>query len=578
MTINLFQAKAPDYHLKSDIYDPDHPEAPGRVVPRVNALILDNSPEGGNAIYTVDSVDPVTYKVTYAPARVLLVDPVDNGMASVVSYGNDVFRVFYDARTNPTKLSLDGRLVLYGATLANYRLTRHPGTPQAEVISRHYDADGLYTSPLVPMARIQANAGGYIGQLLGRQFGIQSGNGGEANAWYATGCHTLASLSDGETLLLEVFNEHGSLAATATLVTKQSTILNEAPGGAPVITNFTIHCAQTRAGGDFYVFEKQDPQSLSITARLHYDDGRVVETPIDGVKTILYGLEDFIPSFAGLAQKVMVKYYLGIDEVVSPELTTERHLSAEATLVVVPNELAAGVKLSVIPVWNQGLGRYALRYHYYTTDRDVSKDVTAHVQVVEGSFTGNLYGVAQSLTLEADMAAIAPSQYDAAVVHRQTVVIKLQPVAAVERYTLRDAASSPYVYGVDASTQRRPLLGYDPARQQYYVPSAVFANQAAFLKSFYETATPPYVVGAEDRPPVPTHFLLRDAASGTMVVPSPIPVADYALAFNVVGSPANRFVGNTVVVEFLRRVDADTDMILYGVPVDVYERPGYIGP
>ena len=197
-------------------------------------------------------------------------------------------------------------------------------------------------------------------------------------------------------------------------------------------------------------------------------------------------------------------------------------------------------------------------------------DITAYVTIGSGTFSGSTYGVAQQFALNVDLNAVDAVVYPTTTMYSQSFVITLQPIAALVRYVLRDSLSSVYVYGADSSASRRPVLYYDSTLNQYYFPSNVFPTLTAFLLSFYYQANPPFDIGVETLPPTPTHFLLRDPLSGTMIVPAMVPVTSYPTAFNVVGS-SGQYVGGTVIVEFVQQVSGQ-NLIMFGVPVDCFAK------
>ncbi len=324
-----------------------------------------------------------------------------------------------------------------------------------------------------------------------------------------------------------------------------------------------------------------------IRGEITYDDGTVREVTVDGSKCRLYGLENFTASYAELQQPLLMKYYLDpVNEPITPGFGSTGldglFIYAEANLIVVPNELAATIKVSVIPIWNTTLSRYVLKFWAYTVDRTQSWDVTANTTIPTNAFIGTLYGTVQEFTFEVNMTRVSPSIYGGdennPAVHRQKVAIRLQPVVAYERYTTRDSSTSTLVYGIDTPTSRRPQLKFDTTRNQYFVSTIEFPTVNHFLKAFYVNATPPYRTGTEEGALNPTHFVMRDI-SGAMVIADFIPVEDYHVAFNVLNSPTNRFVGQTVVVEFIRIVNGSTNLLLFGVPVECsVSAGGYTGP
>jgi len=81
--------------------------------------------------------------------------------------------------------------------------------------------------------------------------------------------------------------------------------------------------------------------------------------------------------------------------------------------------------------------------------------------------------------------------------------------------------------------------------------------------------SPMYDANLMSAPQQPTHFLIRDISTGAMISPAMIPVDNYSLAFNIAESIAGQHNNATVLVEFIKQVNASTNLILYGAPVTV---------
>ena len=550
--------RRPGFYKLTDIYDPDvEPQNPNQqmIIPEVTSLVIN---ETGSLFY-VTVLNPSTYKVTLQPATLVVSDQNAAVQVSVVDYGNNAFRIFTDTRNTPTRLVPSTRLIAYGNT-ATYQLFKNYGEENQTVVSRYYNSSGEFVSTHVPMQQVLTEEGQ------------------NSNVSYGVSCHTLVDLPEGTRLTMAIYSSHGALVALVTTFTKASAIMNEAPGYQPLITGLRIDGTQIRENGDFFLYENQDSDSLNLQVYVTYDDGNEELAVVDNEKTFIYGLEDFVSSWPGLAQDLVIKYYLSEGELTEENLTETSFIETTVRLIVVPNDVGFGAKIAVLPYWSSGLARYVLRYFLYTTDRDAVVDITPHVTIAAGTFVGTLYGVYQSLTLNVDLNDVAPDSYPESTIHVQTLNIRLQPQAALERYMFRDAPNSPTIYGTDSVSSRRPVIHYDADLEKYFVPSTIFTTEEGFINSFYNKAQAPYDAEAEEGPPVPTHFVIRDISSSAMVVATPIPIEEYDSAWAVTGTPKDRFAGATVVVEFLYEVSEAEMLILIGAPVDVYvSETGYLG-
>lgn len=551
--VTLFVPENPIIIPMSKLYDPSVTPPTGNVIPVVDTFVVDASFN----VWIVSSVDPTTHASTLVPAKFLVSNTnPDDSLTSTVSYGNDIFWVYYDVRTSPIVVRPDEKLVVFGMDNVSYQLVQNPG-PTQTVISRRYDASGNYTGQLVPTGTV-----------------VLPGGSPAPGASYFPACHVQSPLTDGEEIFIQVFNSQGAQTAQYVAFTKASIIINEAITPSPVITGVTITSPQTRSNGEIYIYQSQAIASLGLQVVMTYSDGHTRIVPIDQTQCFLYGTEDFIASYPGLVQPLIAKYYLNSSEVLAESLAAlhRTYVTAETNLVVIANGLQTGVKISVVPQWNATTNQYNLSFFLYTTTRDRMINVTGMVTINTSTpFNGEYYGQPQTLTLQLDMSQAEPTIYSAPTLYQQTSIITLQALTATDRYTLADAVNGA-VFGATTSSLARPVIHYDTTLQQYYIPS-IYASLAAFLQAFFNNASPPYDTTNETQVPNPTHFWLRDPSSGVLLNSAAIPLAAWNAAFSIIGAGlANRYAGtgSNVIVEFVAILNSQTTLVLYGVPVDVY--------
>lgn len=548
--VYLLFPSLPDYYDIDQIYDPDntYPDGTKLIVPPIKSLISGDGTED-NVLYLVtarDANNKSTLQQIYTP------DNSDGfGVSSVISYGNTLFRAYYDTRSNPYTFSVD-RVVFYGGAPSTYTVTRYPNDSSKEtVISLYYDETGTYAGNSVPMLRLESNQ----------------------NIWYCKTCNINIIPDDNEELLIKVYSETGALVATCTVYAKAADIINTALNYRPKIADLIVKGTQTLSTGGFYLYEKQQLGDLGIYGQLVYSDGTTRDITVDNAQTILFGGDDFRAAYSNQQQNMMLRYNLSYNETVGTTSTdvtaTTSSISRIFPVTVIANELAAPIKLSVIPTWSALLNAYYLEYYYYSTNHNRAVRVTPYVTIGSGTFVGNYYIDWQSFAVVVDMNSVDPSVYPGSTNYSQNVAVKLQPTAALVRYLVSDSTSSPYVYGADSATSRRPIIYFDSAISKYFISSTLFGNTNAVLKSFYYNANPPYDTNTETAVPVPTHFTFRNAVTGAQILAAPIALDNYADSFSLINGTNGDYVGGTLIVEFLQIADDNTALILYGVPVDV---------
>lgn len=546
----LLRPKSAGLYDRTQVYDPGFADEAyladlrQKIVPYVGSIVrdIDETP------LWVTGIDSVTLVPSYTA---LPLSTNNDAVVSMLNYGNSVLRLYVDYRALPYPATPDSKCIFIGKSPRFYSLTRYTGTPQETIVSQYFDATGKLVSNMVPLAALDSSMSG----------------------WYLPRCHTSQTLGVNEEITVKIFDEAGTEVYSALFFAKESAIINEDVLYAPTIIGMTISGNQQLANGTFYLYEKQDFESLGLTASLIYDDGSTAIVPIDGVKCILYGQQDFISSFAGLVQPMTIKYYRSQHESITPSKAdaTGEMISVTVPVTVIPNILGVTCKIIPIPTYNNAQARYQMRYWIFYADGRSHSDVSAYTTITAGKLVtdASYFGIAQTYTIAVDMSLVDPTHYPTSTLYQQNVVIKFGGPTTLVKWSIRDSGTSPYIYGLDTALSRRPVIKYDSAKHQYFIPSPTFNNKAAFINSFYTQSSPPYDPSISQIPQEPTHFVIRDIVSGAMMVSALIPVDDYVQAFSIINDTIGGYVGKTVMVEFLNVVSSSVRNVLFGVPVDV---------
>jgi hypothetical protein len=546
----LLRPNKTDNYIRAAIYDPTytHPSYDAyqgqRIIPVPGSIVMDYD----TTPLWVISIDPETYVPTYEAIRI---GSENDNVVSILNYGNSVLRLYVDYRAAPYPATPDTKCIFIGKSPRFYTLTRYPRTSQATIISQYYNQAGGLVSQMVPLSPMDTTN----------------------TSWYLQRGHLNTILDDNEEVLVTIYNEDGVEVYSAQLFVKESAVINEDIVYAPTIVGMSISSNQRLANGDFFLYEKQDFASLGIQVNLVYDDGSSYTVPIDGIKCVMYGQEDFISSFSGLRQPITIKYYRSENEAIDPMISdaTGTMISTQAIVTVIPNTLGTTVKIMAMPSYNPTTARYVMRYYMYFADGRTSLDVTGSVSIIEGTLnpTSAYFGQWQTYVIAVDMRNVDPTNYPTSALYQQTIVIQFGIPTATIKYQIRDSSTSTYIYGQDNSTTRRPSIRFDRTRGQAFIPSYVFGNQQAFLRSFYTMANPPYDPTIAEIPQVPTHFLLRDIVTGNMLITAPLPISSFQSAFNLLNDTVGMYIGATICMEFLNVINPQTRRTLFGVPVDM---------
>lgn len=554
--VTIFTTDVPSFYLLEQIYD-SRTNPTGTIVPRPNSLVLD--PANNGLLRRVASVDPTTMNSTYASVFTSLLappindlDPSDSSVVSIIDYGNSRFYLFYDKAENPTKLTIDKKVIILGDDAKMFEIAKYDTTLQQYVpISLYYDTDGTYRGTKIPLAEI-----------------------GTANdAKVPTNCHTKEDLVEGQVYHLIVYDYAGTQCGALSLFAKKA-LINNAYEDELIIEDLVIEATQKDANG-LYLFPDQDPGSLVITPRLVYNNGTSRVVGIDNELCHMYGLEDFTAAYPGQSVEVLIKYFLAsTQQATGPCLESSgntRYLIKETTLTVKdPGTNEYSLKILTVPIYIASISKWTLMFYLYVVGDSMVRNITSLVTVT-GGFDGRLMGVDQSLMLTfkiRDVFPAAVSDY----IYQQPLVIRVAPYSYYERYVMRDTLGDAYgIYGVDAPAVPRPVIYYNSTSQQHCIPTSKFLNKAMMLEAFYYKGRPLFDSSLISAPSTPSHFTLRNAANGTLLLAAPIAVENYEQTFSLVGvTNQNDLVGSSCIVEFLVYENGQYT-VLWGEPVDVYQ-------
>lgn len=550
----LLKDRQPDVWRLTDIWDPDvdtgTPEASGKFIPAVGSIVLDmlQPPTVPIPAYVVVAVDEITFKSTLRPLSSIL----ELGAVSdrILSYGNDIMMLYYDNRETPTRLRIDSNLLILGDNSSEYILyMRDNGTGLENPISMNIDNTGHVVSERIPIVETATP-------------GVRRGN----------DCYTSVPLVDGNLVEMRVFDASGVQIMSLQLVIKRSDVLNDLESGIDVITGFNVTANQEKLTGEMIVFTGQNKEDLAIFPELEFSTGEKLTVPVDNMTCFMYGWEDVKTDIPGYEFEILFKYYL------TPNLLTTlngggnvRFVTTTKTLIVEGLEEFGYSKVSPIVVFD-GVN-YQLRYFAYYNERHGYKDITADVTYPADTFDGTpaSFGVLQNLTIQAEMLRTDGST----AIYEQSFCIttNVHNGGVYPNFMLQDEPDSVLIFGANDVQHNTPVIKYDadPSIEQYFFPTSEFIDVDRFIEFFYTNAQPPYLIPDESIAPTPTHFTIRNAYSGAVLLPNVTAVEDYAAAFSLIVSGGNpgELNNSTVVVEFLLEVAPNDYLIIYGVPVEI---------
>lgn len=527
-----------------ELYDRDHPSNNARYLPPVNSIVYGED----SRLYRVIESD--TEQLTYKLRLIVLPDDYElsGESALIINNENDKLCLFYDPRNIPFRVSVDSRFIVYGEAPSFYRIVLNPySIDDQKIISKYYDATGNYVSDRVPLTRIKP--------------GI--------NIWTLNPCFIDKQLKDDQEIEIQIFTEDGVLIRRAIVFAKKSIIVNDTQSRIPRIIDIKVKSTQQLDNGDVYILERQSFNSLHIFVEITYEDGSIIECSVDNEKVFLYGSDDFVSSYAGLKQHMLIKYFLSENETSSvPGYDlVENFINVDFDVVVINNQIDDIVKISVFPVWDVNQYGWLLYYRIYGVNDNFTMNVTPYVTITSGNYQINNFSGPQEFIIKLDLHEVDSDRYPVPSIYIQNVWINLFSNAADVKWLLSDASTSSKLYGQDKADDRRPSLFYDKDRNQYFIPSSIFTNKESVIKSYYYNNSPPYNNSVQTIASEPTHFGVRDPISGSMLTSAYISLDDYKNAFSFKNATLTSYGGTTLVIEFVSIMNNNTT-ILYASPVD----------
>lgn len=462
--IILFGEVHPDVYLIGQIYDPDvdgtDVASSGKIIPSVGSLVVDNGLGGTSyVLWVVHSVHPVTFKSTLVPARI--VD--DLGIDKVLSYGNDIYMIYYDKRVAPTRLVIDTKLVILGTNTSEYKLIKTFPDGTTQPISISVDADGSSINEFTvsnigteedpqvqrvfqcikPFATETCIALVWVNENKLQETDyttvIDENNPGRVlvtlnpSVVYGVGstvvirlysvsdrapvietavqgvrrcsnCYTTFDMHDGELVYLELYDSAGVMTSRIKLIARHATVLNDFESSSNPITAFVAKANQEKDNGDFVLYTDQTVERLAIYPELIFADGSKQMLTVDGLTTFVYGLNEVQTTIAGMEYPILVKKFLamGVPSLLG-EMTPNgtRFLVLEKKLVIEPRGRAGISKISIIPIWNPTTLRWDVRYFAYYIERNAFLDVTNQVTYTnpDVTFNGQLLDTRQNIII-----------------------------------------------------------------------------------------------------------------------------------------------------------------------------------
>lgn len=495
---DLNTARTQSLFLKSQIYF--GPSGTGSIVPVKGNIIFETAADGIR-VWEVASVDPTSHTPSLKPMGISNVGGdstsiiIGGGVGS--AYGR--LRIWVDKERVPFTLNFDSRFEVSASNAAYVKVFRGTDTTEASaVVSAVFDSAGNKVSENIPLVAInQPNE-------------VNLTRKAPVSAW------CIDNLPQYETVTVVVYAQDGAVidAVSATVMLGNMVASLDR-------TKVQVHSVELVSEflslSDSRLLEY--PVGMTVTsdamrARVLYDNGEIVEMPIDGTKIQLHGLNDFISTESGRTTALLLTYRIDDGEVAEGASlpTPDRRLSYvyRARAVTTDSDIIYNVKMFIVPQWVSGAQpRWRLRYFLYTLERKDVYEVTDKISMGAASpvFDGISYGTAQRLIATVNLAEVSNRfRYSR---HVQPFTITLANPGASNIATSYwnisyDQASLNYGQGRKANFADESSGGTKRLR----IDNG-FTILEEWLESMYRALLPIFNTTAESRAPTPTHVRIR---------------------------------------------------------------------
>lgn len=382
--------------FKHEIYD--GPNNEGRIVPNPNDAVLDWN--GG--VFRVIAVDYGNTNMSILQRTNPFTIGGGAGFDDVsVITGPGVnatnFRVYVDTATVPHVMSVDSRCYWNGSENSYIKVFRGTDTSAAKgvVISAILNQSGQVSSENIPLDTIVVPNGTNIAKKSARS------------------AYCSETVTDGEIVTIVTYSKGGAITSVDRFVVKTTNAVRTLDQSSTYVVGIEL-ITPFLSGTDKRLVEcpiNMLAQSLQLTAKVTYDDGKSVTYPVDGTRFTLAGKDFLVSSQIGQVIDVVLLYNLAANELYYDATANlpNRVISEPYRIKVTDVDTYYSVKLYVIPEWTGS--QYALRYYVNNLERNILTDVTSKIEFPAGSpvFNGKKYDGVQSLTPALNLATLGSS-------------------------------------------------------------------------------------------------------------------------------------------------------------------------
>lgn len=515
------------------------PGGTGRYVPNVDDLVLDYT-NGWLRVIGVDYTTGISTRIPWVQPSAGGVDDSDQLLGSGPGYLTESFRMFLNTAVKPFTLTADSQLHFYGSKVSYVKVFRGTDiSAGGQVVSAFYDQSGEFLGENIPVETIT------VANPLAKTVKVPK-----------VGA-TAYELPDGEVVTVVAYTDEGGVASIARLLIMNSSFVRRTSDSMLYVRSIAL---------ESNFLSPSDPNTLLVPINMPvpninlmgvvtYSNGRQLRMPVDGVKFIMDGLNEFVATVEGQRHPLMLHYQLSADEysyIANPSI--EDRITEPFFAVTTAFNGSAGVKLYGIPVWQSPLTGYRMEWFLYNLIRAQWYNVTNLVQPATGTavFDGLALGVSQRIGVGVNLKQVDPRFADWRHVQNVTVQLKARgDDVNQENWAVLYSPDQNPASGVGCKAAAR-LINVNNWEVDITCGESTLD---AWLKKVYWAQQPLKDDRSEETAPVP-NYLVITTASGEVEIP--IAQWNQKIVMDSGQVPAQ---GAPLYVHFLRR-QTNTDLQL----------------
>lgn len=443
--IILFGNKTAGIYRLSEIFNPDvdgvDPEAAGKIVPALYSQVIDDVNYRRNKLYTVVALDETNFKATLIPTEITAYGDQER----IVSYGNDAYMLYYIQASN--KIIVDNKLTFFGDQGVKFQIIRINSDGTTTLISNYKEPGTAATTIDLEISPI-------------------------TGAKTCGACYTDKALNEGDILRLNILDDSDVAVASLQLIVKDAFGVHEEDTNP--IVGLDAFSNQMLDDGRFAICKDQDIKTMGFGVEVEYADGTKVREDIDYVLAHMYGLEEVESGITGSTYELLFKRYLPSSD------HNVNFASCTKTLEVVIPEHPYGIsKISVIPVWDDTLKQWDIKYLGYNRDRAISPE---YVSPVVSGYQEHVFDKMQTITLNTTV----ENPFDVNEEYKQVYTLQLKTPARIVfnglTYVFEGGSGATRVWSVTPSPNTVKKIIYS-------VGGSRWAQTTNGYTDFYSTTT-----------------------------------------------------------------------------------------